>query len=329
MRQSAVCAPLRSGGCAFFLHRRIVESNPSRGELDRVDSTDCARGLIVRQEQAYVASLRFRSRHKIRSTPAEVGRRVGWHPGAMNYTASELMVAAAAREIRDGDVVFVGMRLPLIAFVVAKKTHAPGAVGVFENGILRDAPARELLYTMSDGPNITGALSCLSMLECMALLQRGRVSLGFLGAAEVDRHGNLNSTEVRKADGGLTRLPGSGGACDIAALSQRFVALLDHQKFRLPERVQYITSPGYGPWRQARLARGGPAAVITTRAVLRFSAQGVAYLDSHHPGTSIEEVLAHTGWALDVSPQVHETPPPSAAELRAIRAYDRKGFWTR
>lgn len=247
----------------------------------------------------------------------------------MSYTASELMVAAAAREIRDGDVVFVGMRLPLIAFVVAKRTHAPGAVGVFENGILRDAPARELLYTMSDGPNITGALSCLTMLECMALLQRGRVSLGFLGAAEVDRHGNLNSTAVRDAAGETIRLPGSGGACDIATLSQRFVALLDHQKFRLPERVRYVTSPGYGPWRSGRLARGGPAAVITTRAVLRFSAAGEAYLASYHPGTSIDEVRAHTGWALAVAPDAGQTPPPSRAELRAIRAYDPQGFWTR
>lgn len=238
------------------------------------------------------------------------------------------MVAAAAREIRDGDVVFVGMRLPLIAFVVAKNTHAPNAVGVFENGILRATPARELLYTMSDGPNITGALCCLSMLECMALLQRGKVSLGFLGAAEVDRHGNLNSTEVRDASGKAVRLPGSGGACDIAALSQRFVALLDHQKFRLPEKVHYVTSPGFGPWRAGRLAQGGPAAVITTKAVLRF-AEGEAYLHSHHPGIALEDVLANTGWALRVSPEVRETAPPTRQELRAIRAYDREGFWTR
>jgi glutaconate CoA-transferase, subunit B len=245
----------------------------------------------------------------------------------LSYTASELMVAAAAREIRDGDVVFVGMRLPLIAFVVAKRTHAPNAVGVFENGILRATPARDLLYTMSDGPNITGALSCLSMLECMALLQRGQVSLGFLGAAEVDRHGNLNSTEVRGASGKAVRLPGSGGACDIAALSKRFVALLDHQKFRLPEKVHYVTSPGFGPWRAGRLAQGGPAAVITTKAVLRFS-EGEAYLDSHHPGTALEDVLANTGWPLRVSPEVRETVPPTRQELRAIRAYDRQGFWT-
>src|SRR5581483_11893876 len=159
-----------------------------------------------------------------------------------DYSLSELMVVAAAREIHDGDIVFVGMRLPLIAYVVAKKTRAPNATGVFENGILRRTPASELIMTMSDGPNITGALSCMTMLECMALLQQGRVSLGFLGAAEVDRYGNLNSTEVRNPSGGFVRLPGSGGACDIAALSQRFVALLSHEKERLPERVSYITS---------------------------------------------------------------------------------------
>ena len=107
------------------------------------------------------------------------------------------MVATAAREIRDGEIVFVGMRLPLIAFVVAKKTHAPNAVGLFENGVIRTTPAPELIYTMADPPNILGATQCLDMLGVMSLLQSGRVDLGFLGAAEVDRFGNLNSTEVR------------------------------------------------------------------------------------------------------------------------------------
>src|ERR1700739_3339490 len=116
-------------------------------------------------------------------------------PGS--YTLGELMVATAAREIRDGELVFVGMRLPLIAFVVAKKTHAPRAVGLFENGVIRSTPARELIYTMADPPNILGATQCLDMLGVMSLLQAGRVHLGFLGAADVDRLGNLNSTEVR------------------------------------------------------------------------------------------------------------------------------------
>ncbi len=251
-----------------------------------------------------------------------------------DYTLSELMVVAAAREIHDGDVVFVGMRLPLIAFVVAKNTHAPNAVGVFENGVLRSTPARELLFTMSDGPNLTGALSCLTMLECMALLQQGRVSLGFLGAAEVDRHGNLNSTEVRGPAGNLIRLPGSGGACDIATLARRFVVLLDHQKERLPEKVHYITSPGNGPWRNSgRLKQGGPSAAITTKAVLRFgdfkATGGEAALESFHPGVTVEEIVANTGWPLKVPARVRQTRPPNAKELRVIRAYDPQRFWTK
>src|SRR3989440_10482616 len=150
------------------------------------------------------------------------------------------MVAAAAREIRDGEVVFVGMRLPLIAFVVAKKTHAPNAIGLFENGVVRSTPAAELIYTMADPPNILGATQCGDMIDVMSLLQSGRVHLGFLGAAEVDRFGNLDSTQVVGA-GGLIRLPGSGGACDIASLAQRFVVLMEHSRQRLPERVSYMT----------------------------------------------------------------------------------------
>src|SRR5512140_3971351 len=139
------------------------------------------------------------------------------------------MVVSAAREIRDGEVAFVGMRLPLIAFVVAKKTHAPGAIGLFENGVVRSTPAAELIYTMADPPNLLGATQCLDMTGVMGLLQSGRVNLGFLGAAEVDRFGNLNSTEVRGPKG-QRRLPGSGGACDIASLAHRFVVLLEHSR---------------------------------------------------------------------------------------------------
>jgi glutaconate CoA-transferase, subunit B len=248
------------------------------------------------------------------------------------YTRSELMVAAAAREIHDGEVVFVGMRLPLIAFVVAKKTHAPNAVGLFENGVIRSTPAPELIYTMADPPNIRGATQCLDMLGVMSLLQSGRVHLGFLGAAEVDRFGNLNSTEVHGPHG-MIRLPGSGGACDIACLAQRFVALLEHSKQRLPERVSFITSPGNGEgagWRRrVGLPRGGPSAVITTKAVLRFGEDSEAYLASVHPGVAVEDVAANTGWKLRVAENVGQTVQPSAAELQAIREYDPEGFWTK
>ena len=248
------------------------------------------------------------------------------------YTLSELMVAAAAREIRDGEVVFVGMRLPLIAFVVAKRTHAPGAIGLFENGVVRSTPAAELIYTMADPPNILGATQCLDMLSVMSLLQSGRVDLGFLGAAEVDRFGNLNSTQVAAGVAKIVRLPGSGGACDIASLAKRFVVLMEHSKRRLPERVSYITSPGNGEgtgWRsRVGLPRGGPSAVITTKAVLRFGEDGEAYLASTHPGVTVEDVVANTGWKLRVAADVGQTPEPTTAELTAIREYDKKGFWT-
>jgi len=276
------------------------------------------------------------------------------------YTLGELMVTAAAREIRDGEVVFVGMRLPMIAFVVAKKTHAPRAIGLFENGVIRSTPSPELIYTMADPPNLLGATQTADMLTVMSLLQSGRVNLGFLGAAEVDRFGNLNTTQVyagghdpRGHDSGghdfsragqgekntgasapakIIRLPGSGGACDIASLAHRFVVLLEHSRQRLPERVSFLTSPGNGDgpgWRQrVGLPRGGPAAVITTKAVLRFGEDGEAYLDATHPGISREDVLANTGWKLRVSPDLRETASPSAAELQAIRDYDKEGFWT-
>jgi glutaconate CoA-transferase subunit B len=258
------------------------------------------------------------------------------------YTLGELMVASAAREIRDGEVVFVGMRLPLIAFVVAKKTHAPNAVGLFENGVIRSTPAAELIYTMADPPNILGATQCLDMLGVMSLLQSGRVHLGFLGAAEIDRFGNLNSTEVRGPKGQV-RLPGSGGACDIASLAQRFVVLLEHSKGRLPERVSYVTSPGNGDglgWRKrVGLPRGGPAAVITTKAVLRFGENGEAYLASAHRNSAdrdsgdisaaVDDVVRNTGWKLRVSSDVVATPEPTAEELKAIREYDKDGFWTK
>jgi glutaconate CoA-transferase, subunit B len=257
---------------------------------------------------------------------------------AQSFTLGELMVASAAREIRDGEIVFVGMRLPLIAFVVAKRTHAPNAVGLFENGVIRATLAPELIYTMADPPNILGATQCLDMLSVMSLLQSGRVDLGFLGAAEVDKFGNLNSTRVgdpshtSPSHTRITRLPGSGGACDIASLAKRFVVLLEHSKRRLPEKVSYVTSPGNGDgagWRQRTgLPRGGPSAVITTKAVLRFGEDGEARLASVHPGVTVEDVVANTGWKLRVLDNVAETPSPSAAELHAIREYDKEGFWT-
>jgi glutaconate CoA-transferase subunit B len=251
-----------------------------------------------------------------------------------DYTPQELMVVAAAREIKDGEVVFVGMRLPLLAFGLAKRTHAPSAIGLFENGLVRDTVPPSDLYTMSDTPNILGAAWATGLLEVMALLQRGEVDLGFIGGAEVDRFGNLNTSLIGSPEKPRTKLPGSGGGADIACLAKRLVSLMEHAPRRLRERVDFVTSPGYGTggaWRQSQgLVRGGPSAVITTLGVLRFdSASGEAVLASYHPFTSVEAVRAATGWELRVAEDCAPTQPPSADELRLIREADPHGFWTR
>jgi glutaconate CoA-transferase subunit B len=242
------------------------------------------------------------------------------------------MVVAAAREIHDGEIVFVGMRLPLLGFALARTLHAPRAIGLFENGVIRDAPPAGPIITMSDPPNITGALACTTLLDVMGYLQRGRVDVGFLGGAQVDRFGNLNSTWVDLEDR-RTRLPGSGGAADIASLAGRTVLLMQHERRRFPEHVTYVTSPGYGTgggWReQVGLRRGGPARVITTLGVLGFDGSGEMVLESVHPGVTVEEVRAHTGWEIRVAADLRTTPEPTAEELAALQKFDPDGVWTR
>jgi glutaconate CoA-transferase subunit B len=250
------------------------------------------------------------------------------------YTDRELMVIAAGREIRDDDVVFVGMRLPLVAFAFAKRTHAPGAIGFFENGIVRDRPATETLMTMSDPPNVVGALWCAGTIDVMGLLQQGLVDLGFLGAAEIDRHGNLNSSYIGDWRRPTVKLPGSGGGADIASLAKRFVVIMAQERHRFRERVHYITSPGFGDgpgWRRrVGLPGGGPSAVITTLGVFRFDARTrEMLLASYHPGQSVESVRAATGWDLRVGADVRETAAPTPDELAIVRDCDPGGFWTR
>lgn len=250
------------------------------------------------------------------------------------YTDRELMVIAAARQIRDGEIVFVGMRLPMLAFALAKRTHAPAAVGVFENGIVREQPAPEMLFTISDPPNVAGAHWATGTANVMALLQQGLVGLGFIGGAEVDRYGNLNTSYIGDWRRPRVKLPGGGGGPDIASLAERFVIVMPQERHRFRERVEYVTSPGYGEggdWRRrVGLPGGGPTALITTLGVFGF-ADGTkdAYLASFHPGQSVDSVRAQTGWDLRVAPDVHETAPPTAEELAFIRACDPQGFWTR
>jgi len=248
------------------------------------------------------------------------------------YTLAELMVVAAAREIRDCEIVFVGMRLPLLAFLVAKSAHAPNAVALYENGVIRETPAKELLFTMGDPPNILGATYAGDMLTVMSFLQTGRVDVGFLGAGEVDMFGNLNSTYVGDPQRPV-RLPGSGGAADIASLAGRVVTLMEHTRQRLTKRVTYLTSPGYGDgpgWRErVGLPAGGANCLITTKSVIRYdNVTKEAFVDTIHPGVSAEDIRNNTGWDIHIPATNTKTPAPTEAELRVIRAYDPDRFWT-
>jgi glutaconate CoA-transferase, subunit B len=250
----------------------------------------------------------------------------------MTYTLRELMVAAAAREIRDGDKVFVGMRLPLLGFAVAKETHAPNAVGIFENGVIRDWPALESIFTMSDPPNVARALHCGGLNEVMFLLQTGRVDLGFIGGAEVDRFGNLNTHWVEEK-GKRIRLPGSGGAADIATMAKRCIIIMNHERRRFTSKVQFVTSPGFGDggrWRtQNGLSGGGPSCVITSMGIFSFEAEShEMILSSYHPGVTVEKIKSETQWPLRIADDVCETTPPTEEELLAVRKYDPRRVWT-
>ena len=252
---------------------------------------------------------------------------------AKSFTLAELMVVAAAREIRDGEVVFVGMRLPLLGFLVAKEMHAPNAVGVYELGIVRDQAAPAPILTMGDLPNLYRAQWLADTGDVMGLLQQGLVDVSFIGGAQVDRHGNLNTSYVGDFNRPRTRLPGSGGACDLASLARRHIIIMSHEKRRFVPRVDYITSPGYGDgpgWREAvGLAWGGPSAVITTKGVFRFDPHTAEMmLEAVHPGVTVDEVASATGWPLRTAAEVVATALPSDAELAAVRRYDPEGYWT-
>ena len=153
------------------------------------------------------------------------------------YTSAELMVTAAAHEILNQEVVFVGMRLPLLGFQLAKSTHAPQAIGLFELGIARDQAAPAPILTMGDLPNLYQAQWLSDTMDLMGLLQRGLVDISFMGGAQVDRFGNLNTTYIGSPKHPITRLTGSGGACDLASLARRHIIIMPHEKRRFVPRV--------------------------------------------------------------------------------------------
>ncbi|MCP4199858.1 MAG: CoA-transferase, partial [Proteobacteria bacterium] len=159
------------------------------------------------------------------------------------------------------------------------------------------------------------------------------VDASFIGGAQVDRYGNLNTSYIGNHDGPKTRLPGSGGACDLASLAKRHIIVMAHQKHRFVPKVDYVTSPGYGDgpgWRQrVGLPRGGPSAVITTLGILRFDPETLEMtLSSTHPGVTIDQVRENTAWPLRISADLGQTSEPTDAELDMLHKFDPHGYWT-
>lgn len=240
----------------------------------------------------------------------------------MNFTAAELMIVNSARMLRDGDTVFVGVGQPNLACNLARRTHAPNLLMIYEAGVIGAQPAR-LPLSIGDPTLVSGAASVCSMYDIFSFyLQRGNVDVGFLGGAQIDRYGNINATVIGDYDHPKVRLPGSGGAMEIAAWANRCYIMTAHQIRRFPARVDFCTSAGFlsgSGEREAAGVRGkGPQAVITNLGILTPDATGEMILSAIHPGVTVEQIKENTGWDLQVSKQLEETQPPSAEELRIL-----------
>jgi glutaconate CoA-transferase subunit B len=242
---------------------------------------------------------------------------------SLEYKASELMTINAARLLRDGDVVFVGVGLPNLACNLARRTHAPNLVMIYEAGVIGAQPAR-LPLSIGDPTLVSGSLSVCSMYDIFAFyLQRGNVDVGFLGGAQIDRYGNINATVIGDYAHPKVRLPGSGGSMEIAAWANRCYVMTPHQKRRFPECVDFRTSAGFLGGRRERDAAGlrgaGPQAVVTDLGILEPDNNGELTLVALHPGASAEQARANTGWDLKVAANLRETDRITAVELSILR----------
>ncbi len=240
------------------------------------------------------------------------------------YSTSECMVARAARELREGEVVFVGIGLPNMACNLARRTHAPNLMLIYESGAVGAAPDR-LPVSIGDPCLVKGALSVCSIAEVHQFyLQGGRIDVGFLGAAQMDRYGNINTTVIGDYKAPRVRLPGSGGACEIATHAKRVVVTTTQRKRKFPDQVDFITSPGHfskGKDRRAwGLPGGGPGILITDLGVYTFAPPtGEMTLVERHPNVTLEDICENLGWEVRVAPDLVETRPPTPEELRIIR----------
>jgi len=233
------------------------------------------------------------------------------------------MIVNAARLLRDGDVVFVGVGQPNLACNLAKRTHAPNLVMIYEAGVIGAEPAR-LPLSIGDPTLVSGSLSVVSMYDIFSnYLQRGNVDVGFMGGAQIDKYGNINATAIGDYSRPRVRLPGSGGSQEIAAWADRCYIMTPHQKRRFPERVEFMTSAGYmggGSERQQAGLRGrGMLAVVTDIGILEPDETGEMRLAALHPGQTVEQATENTGWALNVASPLRTTEALTERELQILR----------
>jgi len=227
---------------------------------------------------------------------------------ATEYTLNELMCVLAAREIDDGDVVFVGIGLPNLACNLARATHAPNMTLIYESGAVGAVPER-VPPSIGDPALVTGSLMVTSMADIFqSFLQNGKIQIGFLGGAQVDKFGNINTTVVGPYNAPKVRLPGSGGASEIAAHAQRVLIVTKLDKRAFPEKVDFVTSNG------KRVAK-----VITNMGVLEPGAGGELVLTTLHPGVTAEQVQENVGWTLKKAATLKTSPLPSAREIELLR----------
>ena len=234
------------------------------------------------------------------------------------------MALVAARELRDGEVVFVGIGLPNLACNLARSTHAPNLVLIYESGAVGALPER-LPVSIGDPALVTGSLMVCGMADVFQLfLQNGRIEVGFLGGAQVDRYGNINTTVIGPYERPAVRLPGSGGAAEIAVHAQRTLIVAKLSPRAFPERVDFVTSPGQRCAGRARRELGtpgaGPVKVITDKGVLEADpATGEMELAALYPGVAADEIQQGVGWPLKCRSRLAAVAPPTSADLRLLR----------
>ena len=240
------------------------------------------------------------------------------------WSRSEMLVVAGARALAGRRVCFVGIGLPNIAVALARRTVAPEIELIYESGVYGSRPAR-LPLSIGDPCLVTGATAVMSMVELFQyFLQGGLVDVGFLGAAQLDRHGNINTTVIGDYQRPKVRLPGSGGACEIAINAREVFILMRQSSRSFVERIDFRTSPGNLGGAASRAAQGwqgkGPSVVVTDLGSYDFDPEtGEMRLVAVHPGVSVDDVRSATGWDLRVAGDLATTPEPTAEELRLIR----------